>query len=89
MIRRIISILFILMSIPTTIALIILVLTVPVWTLVLLVTGWWIYPPANALMQNVFGWLMVRSATKDFINKEYYNKEDYKRLRKSLRTQKF
>jgi len=63
----------------------------PVWVLIWLVTGWWIYPPGNALLHNITSWIMVRSADKPICKDgaRYYSKEDYKGMRHSLRTQSF
>ena len=91
MIRRLYSILYFVFCIPLAIGILAAYLTFPVWLVVWVLTGWWVYPPGNALLHNITGWLMVRSATKPILKDgaRYYSKEDYADMRHSLKTQSF
>ena len=89
MIRRLYTVLYGLMSIPVGVGFILIYVTFPIWMVIWFFTGWWVYPPANALAHNIMSWLMVHSSMKSFLTNRYYTEEDWKVLKKSLRTQTF
>lgn len=90
MVRRLFSILSIFVALFIAVGIIVVYVTFPIWLFIWLGTGKWIYPPANALAQNLMNWVRVRSTDKSFVTGEYYTKEDYHTtFKRSLRTQSF
>lgn len=67
--------------IPISVLMLISFLTSPVWVIVWIVTGWWIYPWGNTILRNISSWVMVRSTAKDLVTGEYYQKSDYQTLK--------
>ena len=89
MIRRFYSILRVLTTIPVALGILAAYITIPIWIIVWVITGWWVYPPGNALLNNIMSWLMVKSATKKLFSGGYYTKKDYQDMKRSLKTQSF
>lgn len=89
MARRIFTIFYIFMTIVIAIGGVMLYFTFPIWFFLWIGTGKWIYPPANALANNIMNWFMVRSSMKNFLSNDYYSREDYQTYKVSLKTQKF
>ncbi len=81
--RRLMSVVYFLVLILISVLMLVSFVTFPVWLIVWILTGWWIYPWGNTTLHNLSKWVMVRSAERNWPTSKHYQKSDYQRLKKS------
>ena len=83
MIRRLMLVVNIFALILIAVLIVLAYLTCPIWIVVWIIGGWWVYPWGNAVIHNINLWFRIKSDQTNILG-EFYTMDDYHRLKWSL-----